>query len=148
MPRFVAEEEIKDDSLQPLDLQFNVKKRIAVALEHVAQPGQLGSLLRECAGNIIAGELRIVADHRLFVLGKAHVKFKAIAAVSQGSIKRGDCIFRNRLDRAGAAVTEKKRTAHSLDINRGESNAANQSRSKSRIGLPVSGDSFAFFKAS
>src|SRR5579872_1657815 len=98
-----------------------------------------------------------MADHRFFIGRAAHVEFETIAAVGQGLIERGDRVFRNRLEGTGAPVAKKKRTAHirasqaanqRVRISWCKLAGANQSRSKSRIGLPVSGVSFAFLIAS
>ena len=51
-----------------------------------------------------------MADHGLVILGEAHIEFESVAAVGQRLVEGGECIFRNRLEAAGAAVAEKQRT--------------------------------------
>src|SRR5271169_594564 len=87
--RLVPEKQVEQDSLQALDLQFDIEKRIAVTLENIPQPGQLGKLLRGSAGNLESSDLRVMADHRLFIGSEAHIEFKAVATVGQSLIKRG-----------------------------------------------------------
>src|SRR5580704_2342000 len=57
-----------------------------------------------------------MANHRLIVGSEPHIEFKPIAAVGQSPIERCDRVFRNRLDGARAAVAEKQRTTHRIQI--------------------------------
>src|ERR1039457_3718371 len=84
-----------------------------------------------------------MTDDRRSVGREPHVKFDAVAAVGQSVVERRRGIFRNRLQGAGTPVTKKER-ARTREIHA----RRNQSRSKSRSGLPVSGVSFAFLTAS
>src|ERR1035437_2473561 len=84
-----------------------------------------------------------MTDDRRSVGREPHVKFEAVAAVGQSLVERRRGIFRNRLQGAGTPVTKKER-ARTREIHA----RRNQSRSKSRIGLPGSGVSFAFLTAS
>ena len=74
-----------------------------------------------------------MADDEPAVGGEAYVKLKAIASRGKTEIKGGKSIFR-KVGEARPAMTEQQGHV--------------QSRSKSRIGFPVSGVSLARFTAS
>jgi len=113
----VPEKQIKRDPLETFNLEFNIEERITIALQNVAQAGQLDGLLSERAGNVVAPNLRIVTNHRLSILGEAHIEFQAVATVGQGLVEGGERVLGKRLDGAGAAVAEEKRAAHNDSVN-------------------------------
>jgi hypothetical protein len=76
---------------------------------------------------------RIVANHGLAIGRAPHIELKPIATVLQAQLKRRQRIFRNVPGGPRAMMAEQKGC---------------QSKSKSRIGRPVSGVSLAFFTAS
>ena len=86
-PWLVPEKQVEDEPLQPFDLEFDVEKRIPIALENIPQPGQLRKLLGWCSSDVVSGELRIVTDHRLFILAELNIEFESIAAVGQCAVK-------------------------------------------------------------
>lgn len=65
----VPEEQVERYPFQTFDLEFYIEKRITISLQNVPQLGQMGKLLRWCAGDIRSRDLRIVADNCLFILG-------------------------------------------------------------------------------
>jgi len=104
--RLAAQKQIERNSLQPLDLQLDVEKRIAVALKNVPQPRQLRNLFRSGAGNLNSADLRIMADYRFLVLSKAHIELKSIAAVCQRAVEGFHSIFQNASSGARTAMAE------------------------------------------
>src|SRR5215467_7514511 len=105
----MPEKQVERDPLQSFNLEFNIEKRIAIALQNVPQPRQFGKLLRRCTRNVVSGDLRVMDDNRLFILGEANVKFESIAAIGQSSIERRDCVFRDGVDRARSTVAKQQR---------------------------------------
>src|ERR1035437_2868627 len=76
----------------------------------------MGNLLRRGAGNLKSRCRLLMADYRLSIGSEAHIELEAVATVGQGLVEGRECILRNRLEGAGAAVAEKKRTAHTGKI--------------------------------
>ncbi len=79
----MPQKKIERNPLQSLNLQFNVKKRIAITLQNIAQPRQLRNLLGRRARYINSAHLRIMANHRLFIFCQSHIELKPIAPIGQ-----------------------------------------------------------------
>src|ERR1700686_3175263 len=116
---------------------------VLITGEDILQLRQSAQLLDGRACNFEAARLRVMAHDRLIVRGEPHVEFEAVTAIGESLVERRQSIFRNRLQGAGAPVPQEERARARASHAR-----RNQSRSKSRIGLPVSGVSFAFRTAS
>src|SRR5208282_664792 len=140
---------------QPRNLQLDIEKRPLCKLpQYIFQCGQRQALRRRVL-DLHPSDGRVVADHSLPVGGKPHVEFEPVAAVAQTKLKRCQSIFRNLAESPSPTMPQKKRKTHaSVCFSRrpqrlgGEKAATPQSKSKSRIGFPVSGVSLAFFTAS
>src|SRR6185312_113868 len=118
---------------QALYLQLDVEECTrSVPGKNIFQAGR-AKLIEAGLGNLTAAQRRVVADDIAAVGAEAHVKFKAIAAMSKTEVESFERIFRRMT--AGATVSEQQWT-------RGV-----QSRSMSRIS-GRSGSSFAFLNAS
>src|ERR1035438_2950527 len=140
---------------QPRNLQLEIEKRPRRKLpQNIFQCGQRQALRRRVL-DLHPSDGRVMADHSLPIGGKPHVEFEPVAAVAQTELKRCQSMFRNLAESPSPTMHQKKRKTHaSVCFSRrprrlgGEKAATPQSKSKSRIGFPVSGVSLAFFTAS
>ena len=110
-------ESCKQSVLEARHLQFDIEEsRGRVASEDLLQCGKKLKTARARLGNLNIPYSRIMADDGAAVGGSAHVEFKTITTMGQREIERLDCIFRDRLGSAGAAMTEEKWTGHLVEI--------------------------------